>query len=83
MNTQKVYGEWFDEQAIARAKRDGHGLKLSRALLKRGGFVVRGYIYTFPNGKTYGYNRTRSGKVKGTPFDLDKSQIICIESIVE
>lgn len=72
-------GEWFDELARARAERDRHGCELRRAVFMVGSRMVRGYVFTYPGGNTWGYRRMSNGNVRMTYFPLEPREIISVE----
>lgn len=75
-------GDWFDAQALARARRDRHGCDLYRAFFKVGSKTVKGYVFTYPGGRTWGYRRLSSGNVRQTYFALEPHEILSVESCI-
>ncbi len=80
MSTTKIFGNFFDEQAQARAERDGHGCTLQRAVFKVGGMAFRGHIYTTEGGQVWGYRMMTNGNIRATSSPLEQRHILRIES---
>lgn len=75
---RKVYGDWFDSIAIARAKRDRNVHELSRALLflQNRSCLVKVYVWQIRPGCWGCYRMRRDGKVSSMVLSSDSQFIV-------
>jgi hypothetical protein len=79
----RVFGEWFDAQALARHVKSKSPYKLMRAHIVYPGknYAVRQYVYVTSAGQYWSYRRLANGNIRESYFDILKSNVIHIEEI--